>query len=96
MPTVKAHFRALPYREVPAALETVAGSRASLSARACFRFLVLTAARSGEARGATWEEIDEDAREWRIPARRMKGGVEQRVPPFDAALAVVGAAIGSA
>ena len=89
MPRVKAHFRALPYREVPAALETVAGSRASLSARACFRFLVLTAARSGEARGATWGEIDVDAREWRIPAQRMKGGVEHRVPLSGAALAVL-------
>ncbi len=89
MPRLKAHFRALPYREVPAALETVARSRASLAARTCFRFLVLTAARSGEARGAAWDEIDEDAREWRIPARRMKGGIEHRVPLSGAALAVL-------
>ena len=89
MPRVKAHFRALPYAEVPAALETVEASPASMAAKACLRFLVLTAARSGEARGATWAEIDLEAREWRIPAERMKGGVEHRVPLSDAALAVL-------
>ena len=72
MPAVKAHFRALPYREVAAALETVDGSKASVAARLCFRFLVLTAARSGEARGARlgarW--MDSEAREWRIPGER--------------------------
>ena len=58
MPKVKAHLRALPYREVGSALETVEGSQASIPAKLCFRFLVLTAARSGEARGARWDEID--------------------------------------
>ena len=58
MPKVKAHFRALPYQEVKSALDTVAASQASMSAKLCFRFLVLTAARSGEARGAIWDEID--------------------------------------
>ena len=51
MPRVKAHLRALPYQDVQAALETVESSQASVSAKLCFRFLVLTAARSGEARG---------------------------------------------
>ena len=58
MPKVKAHLRTLPYPDVSAAVETVAASAASVAAKLCFRFLVLTAARSGEARGATWEEID--------------------------------------
>ena len=80
MPKVKAHFRALPYQEVGAALETVEASQASISAKLCFRFLVLTAARSGEARGAAWEEIDFEDRVWRIPPSRMKAGVEHRVP----------------
>ena len=82
----KSHFRALPYREVPRALETVRESPASLPARLCFEFLVLTAARSGEARNATWAEMDTEAREWRIPGERMKGGREHRVPLPDAAL----------
>ena len=89
MPAVKAHLRALPYREVAAALETVEASGDSLAARLCFRFLVLTATRSGEARGATWSEIDVEAKEWRIPGNRMKAGVEHRVPLTDAALAVL-------
>ena len=90
MPRLKAHHhRALPYPEVIKALETVHASHASLAAKLCLRFLVLTAARSGEARGATWDEIDKDAREWRIPAQRMKGGVQHRVPLTGPALAVL-------
>ena len=89
MPAVKKHFRALPYRDVPAALETVETSGASLAAKLCFRFLVLTATRSGEARGATWSEIDLGTKEWRIPANRMKAGIEHRVPLSNAALAVL-------
>ena len=89
MPAVRDHFRALPYREVGDALETIEASGASLSARACLRFVVLTACRSGEARGALWSEIDLDAREWRIPAARMKAANEHRVPLTDAALAAL-------
>ena len=89
MPRVKKHFRALPYAEVPAALVTVDASPASMAAKLCLRFLILTAARSGETRGALWSEIDLDAREWRIPAERMKGGAEHRVPLSDAAVAVL-------
>ena len=73
MPRLKAHHRALPYLEVAEALEAVDASAASLAAKLCFRFLVLTAARSGEARGAIWDEIDGDAREWRIPAGADEG-----------------------
>ena len=89
MPAVKEHYRALSYKAIPAALETVEASGASLAAKLCFRFLVLTAARSGEARGATWSEIDFETKEWRIPAIRMKAGIEHRVPLSDAALAVL-------
>ncbi|MCY4550605.1 MAG: tyrosine-type recombinase/integrase [Defluviicoccus sp.] len=89
MPAVKEHYRALPYGEVAEALATVETSGASLPAKLCLRFLVLTAARSGEARGATWDEIDLDAGEWRIPASRMKAKVEHRVPLSDPAVAVL-------
>lgn len=47
------------------------------------RFLALTAARSGEVRGATWVEIDLDAASWTVPASRMKSGREHRVPLTD-------------
>ena len=50
-----------------------------MAARA-LEFTILTAARSGEVRGATWDEIDLDNGVWTIPADRMKGGQEHRVP----------------
>ena len=85
----KAHHRALPYAEIPAALETIDASPAGLAARACMRFLILTAARSGEARGALWDEVDMDAATWTIPGERMKGGRQHVVPLSVAALAVL-------
>ena len=86
---LKVHFRALPYPDVGAALDVIEASRASVSARACLRFVVLTACRSGEARLATWAELDLDGRDWRIPAARMKTAAEHRVPLSDAALDVL-------
>ena len=87
-PKVK-HFRALPFAEVGKALETIEACRASMAARACLRFLVLTAGRSGEVRGATWDEIDLERRTWTIPASRMKAGREHRVPLSGEALDVL-------
>ena len=86
---VREHHRALPYADVAAALERIASSAASEPVKACLRFVALTAVRSGEARGATWSEIDLDAREWRIPAERMKTGADHRVPLSEAAVAVL-------
>ena len=89
MPRVKAHLRALPYQDVSAALQTVEGSTAGLAAKLCFRFVVLTASRNGEARGATWDEIDMIAAVWTVPGERMKTGREHRVPLSGAALDVL-------
>ena len=89
MPAVKENFRALDYREIGQALELIEASGASMAAKLCFRFLILTAARSGEVRGATWREIDLEAREWRIPGSRMKSGREHRQPLSDAGVAVL-------
>ena len=80
MPKVKNHQRALPYSEVPAALDKIAQSHASEASKLCLRFLVLTAVRSGEARGARWNEIDVESATWTIPAGRMKANGEHRVP----------------
>ena len=74
------HMRALPYRDVAAAVETVCASGATPAVKLVFEFLVLTAARSGEVRGARWGEIDRPARVWTIPARRMKSKREHRIP----------------
>ena len=80
MPKFKDHFRALPYQEVATAIRRVSDTNASMAVKLCFEFAVYTAARSGEARGAKWKEIHLEDREWRIPASRMKGEVEHRVP----------------
>ena len=88
-PAVKSHFRAMPYQDVAATLRKIEASPSRLAVRLCFRFLVLTAARSGEARGARWQEIDLDGRTWTIPAERMKANREHRVPLSDAAMEVL-------
>ena len=80
MPKVHNHQRALPYSHVPAALDKIARSQASEAAKLCLHFLVLTAVRSGEARGARWVEIDIERAVWTIPPERMKGNREHRVP----------------
>jgi integrase len=59
-----------------------------IAARA-LEFLVLTATRTGETLGATWNEVDLGAKLWTIPAARMKAGKEHRVPLSDVALAVL-------
>lgn len=87
---VRQHHLALPYGKVAGALAAVrASKRASLATKLAFEFVVLTAARSGEVRMATWAEIDIDAATWTVPAERMKAGREHRVPLSPPALAVL-------
>ena len=74
------HMRALPHAEVAAAIQTVRASGATTAVKLAFEFLVLTAARSGEVRGARWAEIDLRDGVWTIPATRMKAKREHRVP----------------
>ena len=83
----KVHHRALPYGEVAAALATVRESGAWWATKAAFEFLVLTASRSGEVRGARWDEIDGDV--WTVPAGRMKAGRPHRVPLSTRAMEVL-------
>jgi len=81
------HFAALPWDQRPAFMSELCGLQ-SVAAR-CTEFLILTAARTGEAIGATWDEIDLKAKAWTIPGARMKAGVEHRVPLSAAALALL-------
>ena len=85
----KTHFRALPYQEVASALATVEASGASMASKLCLRLLVLAGARSGEARGARWSEIDWEGRCWSIPASRMKAEQLHVVPLSDEAVQVL-------
>ena len=83
------HFKALPFSQVGEAIEKVKATVAWPSTKLCFEFLAFTATRSGEARLATWNEIDLDAATWTIPAARMKNGFVHRVPLSTAALDVL-------
>jgi len=82
-----AHHAAIPWREIGAFMQRLR-EHSSMSAR-CLEFLILTACRSGEIRGARWDEIDLDHAVWTIPAERIKGGREHRVPLSAPALAVL-------
>ena len=88
-PAVRQHMCSVVYADAPAAMKRIDTCRVTLSAKACLRFQILTAARPSEARLATWEEIAEDAREWRIPACRMKRDREHVVPLVPAAVALL-------
>lgn len=81
------HHPALPWKELPALMERIAKEE-GIGAMA-LRFAILTAARSGEVRGARWVEFDLDAAVWTVPAARMKAGVEHRVPLSPAAAALL-------
>lgn len=74
----RGHHAALPWRDAPSFLAELR-RRKALAAR-CLEFVILTAARSGEALGATWGEIDLEGALWTVPAERMKAGAEHVVP----------------
>jgi integrase len=80
----RGHHPALPFAEAPTFMMALRG-RPAVAAR-CLEFTILTAARSGEALGATWGEIDLERRLWTVPAIRMKAGAEHVVPLSQAAL----------
>jgi integrase len=83
------HREALPYDAVGGAISTVGASEAGLATKLAFEFLVLTATRSGETRGALWSEFDLDNGTWTIPATRMKAKKPHRVPMPPRCLAIL-------
>ena len=89
MPAARSHMRSIDYRELPEVMGIVEASGASPAVKLCFAFVVYTAARGNEARGALWSEIDIERKLWCIPPTRMKGGKEHRQPLSDEALAVL-------
>ena len=80
------HHAALPYAEVPA---FVVELRERNGAAQAFEFLILTAARTDEVLGATWDEFDLDLGLWTVPKERMKGGREHRVPLSERAIEIL-------
>ena len=81
------HHRALPWADAPAFMESLR-KRDGIAPRA-LEFAILTATRSGEVRGATWDEINLEARTWTIPADRMKANKEHVVPLTDDAVSLL-------
>jgi integrase len=81
------HHPALPWADVGAFMAQLRAHRGT-GARA-LEFAILTAARSGEVRLATWDEIDLQNKMWTVPAKRMKAGKEHRVPLSDPAVALL-------
>ena len=86
---VVTHHKALPHGEVAGAVARVQMGGPGKVDTLAFEFLVLTAARGAEVRGAVWNEMDQDSGVWTIPASRMKTGREQRVPLGDRALEIL-------
>jgi integrase len=74
------------FADVPAFMSKLRAME-GMAARA-LEFAILTAARTGEARGARWNEIDMADKVWTLPAHRMKGGREHRVPLSPCAVAI--------
>ena len=93
-PRVRRHLRAVHYLALPDVLSTIRNSQASPSVKGCIEFIALTAARSGEARLATWDEIDMAGAVWTVPAERMKRRVTHRVPLSARAMELLEAALG--
>lgn len=85
------HQPAMPWETVPEFMRQHLTAEPLLGARACLLWAILTCARSGEARGATWDEIDRDNRLWLIPGERMKMKRPHRVPLSEAAVALLDA-----
>lgn len=84
---VQGHHAAMPYEEVGSFIARLRLAPA-ISARA-LEFLILTAARSGEVLGATWNEMDLKTGVWTVPANRMKAHIIHRVPLAPRALQIV-------
>jgi integrase len=86
----KKPMAAITYRAVPEFIQRLrADTVASEPMRLAFEFLVLTAGRAGEIRGARWSEIDWEARTWVVPAERMKMRRQHRVALSSAAMAIL-------
>jgi integrase len=83
------HLAALPYKLVPTFIRQLRDSGAHTTVNLALELLVLSAARSGEIRGATFSEFDLTIGEWRIPAHRMKGYREHVVPLSERAIEIV-------
>lgn len=84
------HHPAMPWRDIPEFVQKhlKSGNRPEVT-RTLLEFVILTACRSGEARGITWNEIDFKNKIWTIPAERMKAKLPHRIPLSPRAVAIL-------
>ena len=83
----RGHHAAMSYGDVPVFIGDLQSREAT--AALALEFTILTAARRGEVLGARWDEIDLERAVWTVPAHRMKGGCEHRVPLSARALKII-------
>jgi integrase len=89
-PKIRQHFAAMPWQDVPNFITNLGNIlQASETVKLAIEFLILTAARSGEVRGAHWSEFDLEEKSWSIPANRMKAGRAHRIPLSDRAIRIL-------
>ena len=81
------HHPSMPYAQLPAFLKKLR-EREGTTAR-CLEFTILTASRTSETTAATWSEFDLDAKIWTVPANRIKGEREHKVPLSDRAVEIL-------
>ena len=81
----------MPWQDIPEFVRSKLRSGSYTVSRVLLEFVILTAARSGEARAVTWAEVDFDAQVWTVPASRMKAKVVHRVPLSQRALEILSA-----
>ncbi len=82
------HHPALDWQEMPAFMTRLRQQNAT--GASALAFAILTAARSGEVRGARWCEINYETKLWIVPAVRMKASKEHRVPLSEPAINLLG------
>ena len=83
------HQPSVPWRDVSALVKDVLHKGKRNLSKSMLEFLILTAARSGEVRAITWEEIDFETATWTVPAVRMKAKLDHRVPLSDRAMEIL-------
>lgn len=89
------HFAACPFSDIYNTLQSIQCSHAHETVKRALEFIILTAARSGEVRGAVWSEIDFENKRWIIPAARMKAAREHRIPLSPRAIEILEAQKGN-
>ena len=83
------HHPMISSDDLPKFLQTLVSAEIHITTKLALEFAILTAARTGEVRGATWDEIDLDACTWKIPAERMKMKMAHTIPLSSQAVAIL-------